>query len=983
MRSNAEPARGRPAAGALRRLRRRTSRWKRRAHDALVAALIAASAAEMPAVAVAQMGQMGMAPATGIANRAVQGFKGLNENGPGILYYGVNAADRGLGYVGSYMTLGGFVPGFQDDLGGQWAADLRGHLSVNGGFFSNVGAVRKQFLGGSLLGIGVYWDYDGDLNQYSSSTITDTSGSYVFGGGQVYNQVGISGEWLTDFGNLRSNGYIPVGTTAEYTGPFVGNSLLCENGVNAGLAGTDLEVGAYIPGLTDWAGMISVGGYAYGNARYNLPNGQDVVPWFGGVYTRLDMTFIENWDFSLQANNDSYFDWTGFARLTYRMGGSRRRNVPDQMEQPMMRNEHIVRAHRTPEVAINPETGTPWRVFHVDNSNAGAGVGAGTAASPYTALNSAQAAATNPYDIVYVHAGNSGVNPYITPAAGYSFNAVNQYLIGQGSMIALPTVSCGATTLFASPAGNPANPIITNPIGPAIVANQPGTVVSHLQITGSPIGISDGAGMAAPGVVTISDVIISGGSALAQRGVEISNSTGTFNLDRVQLSNLSNGGVVLAAAGGTVAVTNSSFTNIDGQSFAVTGSNASGSVSNSTFTNAIGTAVEAAGAGSRVVLASSTLADTTGVAVRASGNGSNVQVSDTRIVSSGSLAPDSAVVASGVGAAVRVDRSIITAAFSNNSTDGDALVASGRGSAITFNDSRLDRAGGNGAVVTGSGAQLYVTGSSTITNSQADGIQVTGTNAKLLVQDSTISNSGADGINLDGATSTAMQATILRSTISQSGNAGITATNVTGTGSVVQVYGSTINGALLSGITAEDANIDVGRDPTVRNGSATTITNTGQTGVNVDGDSLVQVADTAISAVSIGINASNGVFGSTTQLTALNNTISVSGSGSGSGIALGAVSGTAIGDFAITSARVLSNRITTQSGTGISLAVVNTSSTSRPAVLRISDAFDARELSGRNFGTGVIETPTPSNPWIQYGAPRPALPPSPPIITTP
>jgi hypothetical protein len=48
----------------------------------------------MPAVALAQMGQSAMAPATGIANRAVQGFKGLNENGPGILYYGVNAADR-------------------------------------------------------------------------------------------------------------------------------------------------------------------------------------------------------------------------------------------------------------------------------------------------------------------------------------------------------------------------------------------------------------------------------------------------------------------------------------------------------------------------------------------------------------------------------------------------------------------------------------------------------------------------------------------------------------------------------------------------------------------------------------------------------------------------------------------------------------------------------------------------------------------------
>jgi hypothetical protein len=945
-----------------------------------VAALITASAAEMHSVSLAQMGQMGMAPASGVANRAVQGFKGLNENGPGILYYGVNAADRGLGYVGSYMTLGGYIPGFQDDLGGLWAADVRSHLSVNGGFFSNVGAVRKQFLGGSLLGIGVYWDYDGDLNQYSDYAIpySDT----VFAGGQVYNQVGISGEWLTDFGNLRSNGYIPVGTTAEYVGPFVGNAVLCQNGLNAGLAGTDLEVGAYIPGLSDWAGMISVGGYAYGNARYNFPNGQDVVPWFGGVYTRLDMTFIENWDFSLQYNNDSYFDSTGFARLTYRMGGSRRRNVPDQMEQPMMRNEHIVRAHQTPEVAINPETGTPWRVFHVDNS--ASGVGIGSAASPYTTLTAAQAAATNPYDIVYVHAGNSGATPYLTPTAGYSFNAANQYLIGQGSTIALPTVACGATTPFASPAGNPAYPTITNPIGPAIVANQPGTNVSHLQITGSPIGITDGAGMAAPGVVTISDMIISGGAAFAQRGVEISNSTGTFNFDGLQLSNLSNGGVILAADGGRATVTNSKFTNIDGQSFAVTGSNASGSVSNSTFTNAIGTAVEAAGAGSRVVLASSTMTDTTGVVVRASGNGSNVQVSDTRIVSSGSLAPDSAVVASGVGAAVSVDRSIITAAFSNNSTDGDALVASGRGSAITFNDSRLDRAGGNGAAVSGSGAQLYVTGSSTITNSQADGIQVTGTNAKLLVQDSTISNSGADGINMDGSTSTAMQATILRSTISQSGNNGITATNVTGTASVVQVYGSTINGALLSGITAQNANVDVGRDPTVRNGRVTTITNTGLTGVDVDGNSRVQVANTAISTVSVGINASNGILNTNTQLTAVNNTISLSGSSSGSGIVLSAVSGTDAAGPSITTARVLSNRITTQSGTGISLAVVNTSSTSYPSVLRITDAFDANELGARNFGTGVVEVPTPSFPWIEYDwTPLPQLPPSPPIITAP
>ncbi len=281
-------------------------------------------------------------------NRAVARFQDLNQNGPGWLYFGLNAADRGLGYRGSYMTFGGFIPYAEDDLGGFWAADLRSHLSNYGGFFSNVGAVRKQFLGGTILGIGVYWDFDGDQNQYPNTT-SNGSPSYTFAGGQSYNQVGVSGEWLTDYGNLRSNGYMPVGTTASTLGPSVGNSLLIVPGINAALTGADLEVGAYIPGLSDWAGMISVGGYTFGNSRYDLTNSQNVVPWFGGVYTRLDVTLIENWDFSLQYNNDSYFDSTGFARLTYRMGGSRRRNVPDQMEQPMMRNEHIVRAHQAPE----------------------------------------------------------------------------------------------------------------------------------------------------------------------------------------------------------------------------------------------------------------------------------------------------------------------------------------------------------------------------------------------------------------------------------------------------------------------------------------------------------------------------------------------------------------------------------------------------------------------------------------------------------
>jgi len=481
--------------------------------------------------AAAQVGQVPMAPASGLANRAAAGFAGLNQNGPGWMYYGINAADRGLGYYGSYMTLGGYIPYSEDGLGGLWAADLRSHLSVNGGFFSNVGAVRKQFLGGTLLGIGVYWDYDGDQNQYPAAGVLGSQWGQF---GHSYNQVGVSGEWLTDFGNLRSNGYIPVGTTAYTIGapgsPFYGSNILCDYGLDTALSGADLEVGAYIPGLNDWAGMISVGGYALGNARYDWSSGpqdgRDVVPWFGGVYTRLDMTFLENWDFSLQANNDSYFDWTGFARLTYRMGGSRRRNVPDQMEQPMMRNEHIVRAHQTPIAAVNPATGLAWNVIHVDDTVATIG-GNGTVESPFRTLAQAQTAAINPYDVVFVHTGSSAASPY---EATWQFQADNQILVGQGSTLALNTATCGFRQFFATGTST-AYPVLAS--GGNAVTLRNGAIVDHFSIQNAPVGILTDASLT--GSANVNDVRIATGAG--NTGVLVQAASGTANFTNMNITN--------------------------------------------------------------------------------------------------------------------------------------------------------------------------------------------------------------------------------------------------------------------------------------------------------------------------------------------------------------------------------------------------------------------------------------------------------------
>jgi hypothetical protein len=944
----------------------------------------------------AQVGQSGMAQPGGLVNRAMNLIGPVGADGPGLFYYGINAADRGLGYRGSYMTLGGFIPAVQDDLGGFWSADLRTHLSQYGGFFSNVGAVRKQFIGGTILGVGVYWDYDGDMNQYPTTLIPGTS--TLFPGGQAYNQVGVSGEWLTDWGNLRSNGYIPLGSTAQYVGPFVDNRVLCVNGINAALGGVDLEVGAYIPGLSDWAGMISVGGYGYGNAAYTWDRGpeagQAVVPWFGGVFTRLDMTFIENWDFSLQANNDSYFDWTGFARLTYRMGASRRRNVPDQMEQPMMRNEHIVRAYQQPSTAINPATGDFWRLFYVDNSAAAGGTG--TVESPFTTLTQAETAATLPYDIVYVSAGNSGTSPYVTPVNGYRFNAPNQLLVGEGSDYLLPTLNCGPSALFASV--DSAYPVISNQSASllgipaaAIVIDQPGVTVSHLQIVDSPIGISDGPGpgVIAPGVATVSDVIITGNSGInTQRGVEIAHSTGRFNFDRMQLQNLGDAAFVMSAANGNATLTNSQITDARGHAILVSGNGARLAVDAASIRGTVGTAIEAAGTGARIAVANSTISGTTSTSAGAA-------VTDRGLVASGSnstILTDAttverlrgpAVVASGANSTIRGTTTVV------QRIDGDALVSSGTNANIILTSSTVSRVAGFGARVSGDGSGLYLTDNSRIESVESNGIHVTGRNNTVLLQDSRIISSAVNGIYVDPAAgSTNTQVTLLRSEVRDSGAIGVWAVGVGSTAtlpndSVVQIFSSTISSAGSIGVLAQSSSVDIGRDPTNAASAGSRIVGTGEIGISTEGYSAVRVQNSEISGVDVGIFAEGAIaFAGNPPATLTNNLVAIGNqiSATTTGISIEANYGPVPLDPAdpptFVSAQLLQNRI--NAATDIDLEVLTPPAAGDPIVRRpitLLDTSSELQLSAFNLGADVTLNPA-DQPGLFFGPPRtPVLPP--------
>ena len=813
-----------------------------------------------PAIAVCQVGQTPMQSSDGLVNRAVQGIGNLNAGGAGRMYYGVNGADRGLGYRGSYMTLGGFFPALEDDYGGLWAADTRGHFSNYAGFFANIGAVRKQLLsGGSLLGFGLFWDYDGDQNQFPDQIIGDVD-PMTFAGGYAYNQVGVSGELLTDWGNIRSNGYIPVGTTGQSTGKYVSRNILCMQGINAALGGADFELGAYLPGLADWAGMINVGGYTYGNTRYQLDNGADLVPWFGGVYTRLDMTFANNWDFSLQYNNDSYFDSTGFARLTYRLGGSRRRNVPDQMEQPMMRNEHIVRAHKNAVVATNPVTRLPWRVIHVDNNTTSPATGNGSITNPVASLGgaagnpNAETIATDQFDIILVHSSTipySNIPRLPGSTSMFSFQESNQFLIGDGSAQTIPTVECG--DLLVSTSVNPSlYPTISPQAGDTgilIAPNRFNETVSGFDIRVSEIGID---GQSATGTNIFNDLTLNGGIT----GIKIEGGANYDMSDDIAFSDQTGTGLMNDGTG-EITITNTTFSNISGTAI----------VTNSGIIRATSVAISDTQGDGIIVgnvanlnpppallpaplleMNSSIITDSQQAGVIITGNGS-IELNNTQIAGSGT---NGILATSASTGAINLNSSIINGTLAGGGTSQHGIFVQGT-TGVTTTDTIISSVV-DGIEVTGN-ARLEMTGGAirSITN---DGIILAPTAPGVTLDGSArlekvaISSIGDNGIQTIGK-GVGGDVSFIDSSMIFIGEVGILASEVgnptSGTGASVNVQNSSFRGIANTGIQVTDSNLRVNN---------TTFANTGDFGINSINKSTVFVGDSNFSGTTVtGIQA--------------------------------------------------------------------------------------------------------------------------------
>jgi len=358
-----------------------------------------------------------------------------------------------------------------------------------------------------------------------------------------------------------------------------------------------------------------------------------------------------------------------------------------------------VRAHQAPVQAINDKTGKPFEIFHVNNSASNLPAGTGTWENPFTTLEQAQAAADEAYNIVFVAVGQSGESPYETPVDGYQFQADNQYLVGEGTSLRLNTANCGEVALWSNSAST-IYPVITNPVGPAVVLTNgvtTGGTVDHLQIKGAQVGITDGPGLPGGGIATVNDVRITGNGS-SQTGVVITDaagSSGTVNFTNMKLQNLTADGFVVDGqnvGNPFVNISNSTIKNTSGSAVVV---------------NAIAGSADPAIGNGRVRLANSTIDGSTGSGVTVSGANAIVETTTIRNVGNygvsvtGAPTIDGTTLTTGGTSTVQVALSTIDSAMAVQASAPNAgdLVN------ITVNGNNLlSPAGGNGvnlAVVDG------------------------------------------------------------------------------------------------------------------------------------------------------------------------------------------------------------------------------------------------------------------------------------------
>ena len=462
----------------------------------------------------------GQGQAQASAFPSIQGDLQAPFSVPGRIWIGGRYAEDGLGYQGSYATIGTKTRLFEDFLDGRWLFEGRGHISENGGFFSNLGVERVFTLhsAGADLSLGAWYDYDDDQNDLSF--------------GESFHSWGVTGQIKTRRWDLITNGYFPFGTTDSTQGdptggtPFFENRIVLQAGLDSALEGFDVTLRMRPRQLAFVNGSIDIGGYGYES---------DLVDSFGGGRARLRFQLPRGWIFNGEINYDDRFNLTGFVGLTWIWGSGARGLEYSPIGRDLdetTRNDHIVRFNQDVIYAIDPDTGAPYNVVHVNNT--ATGFENGDFESPFNTLAEAEANSMED-DIIFIDDGDGTTNGQDTGFIAQD----GQLILGDGFEHLIPIANGAPFGGFFSLINDldGLRPVITNDGGPGItLANR--NTVRAIEINGfeSPGVMSFG--IEANGGMTNTDALIEDNLIVgaAIDGVGATNIAGdwTFNRNEIQ-----------------------------------------------------------------------------------------------------------------------------------------------------------------------------------------------------------------------------------------------------------------------------------------------------------------------------------------------------------------------------------------------------------------------------------------------------------------
>ena len=389
---------------------------------------------------------------------------------PGRMWLEVNLTDNGLGYSGSFATLGGKSRLFEDVFDGRWLGEANFNVGLeSGGFFYNIGIERSFSIdaASSDFVLGVWFDSDND----------DQNGNFS----HTMNQVGVSGGLKTPYFDLTGNGYFPVGTTdftlGDPTGEtcFLNRNIVLQAGIDSALQGFDATLSIRPEMFAMYGGSFQLGGY-----QYHSP----LVDNFTGVRVGTSFRAINSMILSGEFTYDDRFDAAGFVNLGWDFGGrggDQDYGITGRDLEKTRRQMHVSRYNQDLILAINPNTGLPYNVLHVDNSSLAGGTGAFE--SRFDELADAEAASAAD-DIIFVHRGdgtNRNQDTGIVLKDG-------QQLLGAGVQHIIQT-QFGGFILCNDIDGRRAR--ITNDGGPAVTLAS-GNTVRGLVLDGQGVNMTHG-----------------------------------------------------------------------------------------------------------------------------------------------------------------------------------------------------------------------------------------------------------------------------------------------------------------------------------------------------------------------------------------------------------------------------------------------------------------------------------------------------------